>query len=781
MKAKLSLLLAAFSFSLLTGFIRVVTVPSDNKFQVSRWSIWSPPDKKAKVKAFKDPLARAALYQSLQAWDDCAREAHRASSVPNLVRDWTLIIELGCAQQLVDPDYSGKAKNGGQIALQALRNAIDHPGWYRDLYTNPRIERAIQALRLQTALWLGRHNQFKEAKLLLNKVFADEHEYSVQDRVKAYEFAGEMLVGDRVFESAFLQFDRARQLMPDSDAATKIKNLMPFLSESVRKRLEGSQNETNAASASPTPLAQASPIPSVEEMEVTAESETFLSRGETGPAIEALEKLLKNYPGGLKSKWAQDKLFELYVKELNRSQSPNGTSVNKGKIEKVLLGFDGDRLYDWGRQLFDALDYADAYTLLVKSASNLDGSLRAARSFLLAARSAQLSGKMDEAKDAYKNLTKKYGGTPEFIDGSIQWGLVSYEAGEFSDAIVHFEAARARKLGPQQDLISLYWLLQAQLEKKNKDLADKSAAELVERFPLTLYGLQAAQYLNGRLPSFQSQSQPYRRSLKLTLSLEEAQRLDRAKVLMQMGLLSAAGEELSIFNRPFSQDENIFFTQINAQSLRYPQAFAILNTLFDQNPALRTPQFLKIYFPREFYDLVMGEGRKTGIDPLLLLSVMRQESAFNAEAVSRSGAIGLLQMIPPTADEVGKELGAKVDLPNALYDPVTNVRFAAHYLSRLIKKYDGVVPLALAAYNVGPTRITAWVRAKIGRALSDQSPVPYSKIYQNIWIDELPWAEPSYYVKSILKNHLAYRILYERLAQVPDPIWQSSPSSSPNP
>ena len=70
---------------------------------------------------------------------------------------------------------------------------------------------------------------------------------------------------------------------------------------------------------------------------------------------------------------------------------------------------------------------------------------------------------------------------------------------------------------------------------------------------------------------------------------------------MQSGLLNAAGEELAIFSRPSTEDESIFLAQINAQSLRYVQAFSVLSALFDHNPGLRTPEFLKIYFPKEFY------------------------------------------------------------------------------------------------------------------------------------------------------------------------------------
>jgi outer membrane protein assembly factor BamD (BamD/ComL family) len=97
---------------------------------------------------------------------------------------------------------------------------------------------------------------------------------------------------------------------------------------------------------------------------------------------------------------------------------------------------------------------------------------------------------------------------------------------EYSDAITHFEAARARKLTSQQDLISLYWLFQAQLKKGNQELAKTLAEDLVARFPITLYGLQAYVFLNQKLPEFLPDN---KKNLKIKLSSGEQWRLDRAK------------------------------------------------------------------------------------------------------------------------------------------------------------------------------------------------------------------------------------------------------------
>jgi soluble lytic murein transglycosylase len=81
-------------------------------------------------------------------------------------------------------------------------------------------------------------------------------------------------------------------------------------------------------------------------------------------------------------------------------------------------------------------------------------------------------------------------------------------------------------------------------------------------------------------------------------------------------------------------------------------------------------------------------------------------NTFDPRITSRSNAKGLMQMIPPTAEDVKRELKSKANVPEDLYDPWTNIRFCAHYLAQLIKKSDGNVAVALASYNAGPTRIS---------------------------------------------------------------------------
>jgi len=99
-------------------------------------------------------------------------------------------------------------------------------------------------------------------------------------------------------------------------------------------------------------------------------------------------------------------------------------------------------------------------------------------------------------------------------------------------------------------------------------------------------------------------------------------------------------------------------------------------------------------FPLMYYDEIVETSRRYGIDPVMVLSVVKVESGFDEDAVSPAGAIGLMQLMRSTASWLSKDLDPK--------DPLQNIELGVMYLAHLLKMYDGNVKMALMAYNVGP-------------------------------------------------------------------------------
>ncbi|HEX2582372.1 MAG TPA: lytic transglycosylase domain-containing protein [Dongiaceae bacterium] len=137
------------------------------------------------------------------------------------------------------------------------------------------------------------------------------------------------------------------------------------------------------------------------------------------------------------------------------------------------------------------------------------------------------------------------------------------------------------------------------------------------------------------------------------------------------------------------------------------------------------------------------------IEPALALGIIRQESAFNPEARSVSGALGMMQLLPSTAKGVARELRVSFQQPRLTSDPNYNMRLGQHYLGSLIQNFQGSYVLAIAAYNAGPSRVKEWIAAHGDPRRSEIDVID--------WIETIPVEQTRNYVERVLENTQVYR------------------------
>jgi soluble lytic murein transglycosylase-like protein len=116
----------------------------------------------------------------------------------------------------------------------------------------------------------------------------------------------------------------------------------------------------------------------------------------------------------------------------------------------------------------------------------------------------------------------------------------------------------------------------------------------------------------------------------------------------------------------------------------------------DLLPNTQTNEPVKLLNPKTMISLIQKNASKYGVNPKLLNSIIKNESGYNVNAKSTSGAVGLMQLMPATAKEMGC---------TDITDPTQNIEAGAKYLSKMIHKYNGNVVLAVAAYNAGPGNV----------------------------------------------------------------------------
>jgi soluble lytic murein transglycosylase len=181
----------------------------------------------------------------------------------------------------------------------------------------------------------------------------------------------------------------------------------------------------------------------------------------------------------------------------------------------------------------------------------------------------------------------------------------------------------------------------------------------------------------------------------------------------------------------------------------YPPAIDLANELLVSAGTPPLPQELAgLFFPIAHEEVVRAEAARNGLDPLLLFALIKQESAYGEGAVSPAGALGLMQLMPTTAESLSRELSEPPPVREDLLSSPANVRLGARYLAKLLSQFKGNLFCALAAYNAGPQRVTTWQR--------NWGTLPF-----DAFVELIPLEETRNYVKSIVRNYVFYAQLLE--------------------
>jgi len=125
--------------------------------------------------------------------------------------------------------------------------------------------------------------------------------------------------------------------------------------------------------------------------------------------------------------------------------------------------------------------------------------------------------------------------------------------------------------------------------------------------------------------------------------------------------------------------------------------------------------FVIVRFPKRFNDIVQEASVRHGVDPALIHAVILAESSYDPNAVSSAGAVGLMQIMPRTAEYVAGLMSIEFN-PDLLFDPYYNINLGTFYLARLMRRFD--LTNAIAAYNAGEGNVAIWIARDI-------SPIPF--------------------------------------------------------
>jgi soluble lytic murein transglycosylase len=293
--------------------------------------------------------------------------------------------------------------------------------------------------------------------------------------------------------------------------------------------------------------------------------------------------------------------------------------------------------------------------------------------------------------------------------------------------------------GPQR-ASARYWLGKLALLAGDSSAARAAWLALAREDSIGYYGLRARHALN--LPPLRIAP-----AALPAPSPAIAAALAAIDTLLLAGLDTAAQAEVrAVLGRAPQLDPDALLAWSDGLAAR---GFGPASVRLGWQAALKSPndaRVLRAIFPWPNRRAVEAEAAEFGVDPMLLVAIVRQESVFDAQALSPAGARGLAQLLPGTAALTARGLDVTF-YPEWITVPDLNLHLGAAHLQELLQRFGGRVELAAAAYNAGSAPVTRW----LARASSSDP---------DEFVELIPYQETRGYVRSVLRNRDLYRVLY---------------------
>lgn len=354
-------------------------------------------------------------------------------------------------------------------------------------------------------------------------------------------------------------------------------------------------------------------------------------------------------------------------------------------------------------------------------------------------------GRIEAARQRYARAMEAQPHGEKAALSAMRIGGLHFRAGAYRDAAAVFERYRDTHPTGASHEQATYWSARALLKAGDPESAGERLRELVAANPVSYYGMRAADLLGeatwhaALAPSPGTGAEAVR---------EVANAMIRVEVLRELEIHEAIAFELERVQRHFRTRETALYALAEALNARGEILIGIqLGREIQRRAGTWNERLLRIVYPFPYQERIVAESKKNGLDPFFVAGLIRQESMFNARAVSPAGAIGLMQVMPSTGKRLARKAGLRQVSAQQLKDPDLNIRLGTIFLADLLAEYDRKVADALAAYNAGPTRMARW------RNFPEYGDV-------ELFTERIPFDETRDYVKVVQQNARIYAALY---------------------
>ncbi|MCK6492202.1 MAG: transglycosylase SLT domain-containing protein [Nitrospira sp.] len=365
--------------------------------------------------------------------------------------------------------------------------------------------------------------------------------------------------------------------------------------------------------------------------------------------------------------------------------------------------------------------------------------------------------RFDDAIAMFRQVAKLGDSASQRAEGLWRVGWTQYRTARYREAADTFKSLvdlHVNGFEPQ----AMYWAARAEERDKRVPLTE-SYARICQQHTYSYY-CQLAAGRTGPLSAIPAtvsvEQRPNGEGDRLPdlrrAEIERHPLYQRGMELKLLGLSDDAARELGALTEHYSRDPDVLlaFSSLLYEVGAYYPALRVAKVHFreklERSGLPTTPALWAVAYPTGLLPTIVAQGIKV-VDPFLAAAIIREESQYDDKAVSVVGAIGLMQLMPVTANAVAQRYGLSAVGRDDLFDQETNIRLGVRYLGQLVEQYGGNLAYAVAAYNAGPMAVNAWAAVHRGRD-------------QDEFVELIPYQETRLYVKRVLRSYGEYRRLY---------------------
>ena len=369
-------------------------------------------------------------------------------------------------------------------------------------------------------------------------------------------------------------------------------------------------------------------------------------------------------------------------------------------------------------------------------------------------------GQSDKAVLKYRQAAQSAESNGQRLEALWRIGWAYYRTGQYETAIKSFQEIVGGAEDPQWTPQALYWIGRTR-ERLHDAQAAETYAPLCRRYLFSYYCQLAQSKIKGPIP--ESSVADVSPAVEFTTETIHDLRKDRhylkALELKLLGLDQDAAKELASLPERYGKDRAVIVELCGLLSEvgEHHQALR-LTRLYFREPIERgngggvSEKLWSVAYPTAYLPLIRTYAGS--VDPFLVAAIIREESQYDIRALSRVGAVGLMQVMPATAQIMAKKNGSEMVGREELFDHGTNIRFGVGYLGQLLEQFSGNVTQVVASYNAGPQAVSAWMTKYAGKD-SDE------------FVEMIPYLETRQYVKRVFRSYREYLRLAGAACEAP--------------